>query len=469
MLSAIRNFEEIVGNAQNELDSKARRIAMTLLESAMSAADPRNLVREAIRIRGDELEIRGFSLDLSHYNRIIVVGGGKASGRMAEALEERLRDRIGSGILNVPKGTARNFKTKTIKLNEAQHPLPDEGGLKGVKEMMELLRNADDKTLVIVLLSGGGSALLPSPQDGISLEEKQQTTTLLLKCGATIEEINVIRKHISKIKGGRLAASIYPATTLCLILSDVVGDPLPSIASGPTVPDPSTFSDALEILQHYGIWEKIPQSVRKYISDGLANKNPESPKPGDIRFSKVHNIVLGSNRVALEAAEKRVKELGLNSLILSSFIEGEARHVGTVFSALGREMLTCNRPLSKPGALLAGGETTVTVVGSGKGGRNQEFALSASLKLAGLKGIVIASMGTDGLDGSSDVAGAVVDGSTLRRAKDMGIEPVGFLKNNDSYNFFKVLNDTILTGPTGTNVNDVMVVVALEEKIKNAT
>ncbi len=460
-MSAIKNFEEIVGNAQNELDSKARRIAMTLLESAISAADPRNLIRENIHIQKNKLEIRNFNLDLSHYKRIFVVGGGKASGGMAEALEEELNDRIDSGILNIPKGTARNFKTKNIKLNEAQHPLPDERGLKGVEKMMELLRNADDKTLVIVLLSGGGSALLPSPQDNISLEEKQETTTLLLKCGATIEEINIVRKHISKIKGGRLAVSIYPATTLCLTLSDVVGDSLPSIASGPTVPDPSTFADALKILRYHGIWEKIPRSVRRYINDGFANKNPESPKPGDIRFSKVYNIVLGSNRVALEAVEKKAKKLGLNSLILSSFIEGEARHVGTVFSALGREVITCNRPVSKPGVLLAGGETTVTVVGSGKGGRNQELALSASLRLTDLRSVVVASMGTDGLDGSSDVAGAVVDGSTFRRAKDMGMEPIRFLKNNDSYSFFKALNDTILTGPTGTNVNDIMVVVVL--------
>lgn len=462
-MQIIKNIQEIIKNAENESDARAREAALIILESAISAVDPRNLVRKKIRLEGHRLEVKGLHLDLNDYERILVVGGGKASGRIAEALEETLGNHIDSGILNVSRGTAKNFRTKIIELNEAGHPIPDEGGLKGVEKIIELLKGVNKRTLVICIISGGGSALLPYPQRSISLEEKQKVTSLLLKCGATIEEINIVRKHISGIKGGRLAALAYPATLLCLILSDVVGDPLPSIASGPTVPDPSTFAEAVEILKRYGVWEETPSSVRKYLNDGLANKNIESPKPGDIRLSRVHNIILGNNRVALEAAELKAKDLDFNSLILSSYIEGEARHVGTVFAALAREMVVNDHPIAKPGTLLAGGETTVTVIGSGRGGRNQELVLSAAIRLANLRGVALASIGTDGLDGSSDAAGAIVDGSTLKRAADRGMEPMSYLKNNDSYHFFKGLGDHIFTDPTGTNVNDVTVLVTLEE------
>lgn len=460
-MSIIKNSQEIVKNAQNELDARAREIALTLLESAISSVDPGNLVKKNIKLVGHNLEVVGTRLDLDDYDRIIVVGGGKASGRMAEALEEILQKRITTGVINVLRGTAGSFGTKTIVLNEAGHPIPDDGGLEGVRKMMELLKGLDERTLVINLLSGGGSALLPAPADGISLVEKQKTTSLLLKCGATIAEINVIRKHISALKGGRLAALAYPATLLCIILSDVVGDSLPSIASGPTVADPSTFSDAIRILEYYSIWEKTPESVRNYLQKGTANKNLESPKPGDPRLSRVQNIILGNNRIALESAERKATELGCNALILSSYIEGEARHVGTVLSALVKETVTTDQPIVKPGVLLAGGETTVTVTGSGRGGRNQEVALSSALRVSSLKGVAIASVGTDGLDGSSEAAGAIVDGMTLKRALDMGMEPAKYLTDNDSYHFFKNLNDVVVTGPTGTNVNDVMVLVAL--------
>ena len=460
----IKNVQEIVRNTENILDAKAREAALIILEAAISAIDPKRLVKEKVRLVEHNLVIGNLSLDLNDYNRILVVGGGKATGRMAEALEETLENRIDYGIVNIPRGTARNFKTGIIELNEAGHPIPDEGGIKGAKKIMELLRELDEKTLVITLLSGGGSALLPFPQRGISLEEKQDITNLLLRCGATIEEINVVRKHISRIKGGRLAAYAFPATILCLIISDVVGDHLPSIASGPTVPDPSTFSEAVEVLKHFYVWEKAPYAVRKCLNNGLLGKYPESPKPDDFRLSRVHNIILGNNRAALEAAELRARELGFNALILSSYIEGEARHVGSVFSSLAREMIVTNHPIAKPGILLAGGETTVTVTGSGKGGRNQETVLSSSIRLAGLMGTAIASVGTDGLDGISDAARAIIDGSTLKRALDKGLEPIKYLMNNDSYHFFKALNDLIFTGPTGTNVNDIMVLVALNSE-----
>ncbi|MDQ1280597.1 MAG: glycerate 2-kinase [Thermoproteota archaeon] len=458
----IRNFEKIIENGANKLDAEARKVALLTLESALSAVNPRNLVSEKVRFEGNVLEVGGFRLNLDDYSRILVVGGGKASGRMAEALEEKIGKRIEAGILNILKGTSNEYKTGIIELNEASHPIPDEGGLRGVEKIKKLLSTVDKKTLVVCLISGGGSAILPSPQRGISLEEKQQTTSLLLKSGATIDEINVIRKHISAIKGGRLAAMAYPATLLCLLLSDVVGDPLPTIASGPTVPDPSTFQDSIEVLKRYDIWQEVPETVRRYLTGGVEGINPESPKPGDPCFSKVHNIILGNNRVALEAAEKKAVELGLNHLIISSYIEGEARHIGTVFAAIAKEINTADRPLARSGIVLAGGETTVTVSGSGKGGRNQEIALSASLRLDNLRGVALASIGTDGLDGSSDAAGAIIDGSTLKRALEAGIDPRRYLGENDSYHFFKALNDTILTGPTGTNVNDIIVLVNLK-------
>lgn len=461
MMASIRNLKSLVENAETEADTRARQAVLTLLETALSSVDPRTLVRSRIRLEGRMLEVGTLRLSPESFGRVFVVGGGKASGAMAEALEGILGDRIHAGSVNVPKGTSHDFKTEIIKLNEARHPIPDEGGLKGVRRILGLLEGLEENNLVICLISGGGSALLPLPQTGISLEEKQGVTGLLLRCGATIDEINVVRKHISGIKGGRLASLTFPATLICLILSDVVGDPLTSIASGPTVPDPSTYSEAIGVLSRYGVWEDVPGSVRRYLEDGLEGRNPESPKPGDRRLSKVHNIVIGSNRIALEAAEEKAKAMGFNTLILSSFVEGEARHVGTVLAGVAREIAASDHPLAKPVVVLAGGETTVTVTGGGKGGRNQELVLSSSLRIGGMRGVSIASIGSDGLDGPTDAAGAVADGLTVSRALMKGLDPVGYLYDNDSYTFFRGLGDLIYTGPTGTNVNDIMVIANL--------
>ncbi|MFQ6075166.1 MAG: glycerate kinase [Candidatus Bathyarchaeia archaeon] len=456
---SIKNLKSLVENAQTEADARARQTALTLLEAALSSVDPRTLVKSKVGLEGQWLVVGTLRLSLDSFDRVFVVGGGKASGAMAEALEGILGDRVYAGSVNIPEGTSREFKTRLIELNEARHPIPDARGLKGVRRILKLLEGLEKNDLVICLISGGGSALLPMPQTGISLEEKQSVTSLLLKCGATIDEVNVVRKHISGIKGGRLASLTYPASLLCLILSDVVGDPLTSIASGPTVPDPSTYSEAVEILRRYGIWDDVPGSVRRYLEDGLEGRNPESPKPGDRRLSTVHNIVIGSNRIALEAAEEKAKALGFNTLILSSFMEGEARHVGTVFAGIAREIAASDHPLSKPAVVLAGGETTVTVTGGGRGGRNQELVLSSSLRISGIRGVSVASIGSDGLDGPTDAAGAVADGSTVSRALGEGLEPVSYLGDNDSYSFFRGLGDLIYTGPTGTNVNDIMVIV----------
>ena len=302
---------------------------------------------------------------------------------------------------------------------------------------------------------------MPQPRGAVSLDDKRKVTDALLKSGATITEINTVRKHISGFKGGWLAKAAYPATVVNLILSDVVGDPLDSIASGPTVPDTTTFGNAVEILKHHGLWNAAPNSVRNVLTDGEKGLIPETPKPGDKVFKKVHNIVVGNNFTASQAAYNCFKSDGLNSLLLTSTLEGQARDVGTVLASMAHEIVESGNPVRKPAGIVAGGETTVTVVGKGKGGRNQEIALGAALKISDMEGVVVASASTDGVDGPTDAAGAIADGKTLQRAHDLRLNPREFLANNDSYVFFDKLGDLVFTGPTGTNVCDVAVVVAL--------
>ena len=302
---------------------------------------------------------------------------------------------------------------------------------------------------------------MPLPRGRISLADKREITGALLKSGATINEINTVRKHISDFKGGWLAKKAYPATILNLILSDVVGDPLDFIASGPTVPDSTTFSDAVKVLEKYKLWEETPASIRKVLSDGKKGLIPETPKANDKAFKKVHNVVVGNNRLASLAACEHSKLRGLKALLLTAALEGEARHVGTVLATIAREVLSSGNPLKRPACIVAGGETTVTVTGKGRGGRNQEVALAAAMKLGGMDGVVVASLTTDGIDGPTDAAGAIVDGKTLTRASRMGLAPERFLADNDSYSFFSKLSDLVLTGPTGTNVNDVTTITVL--------
>jgi glycerate-2-kinase len=302
---------------------------------------------------------------------------------------------------------------------------------------------------------------MPLPRGKISIADKKEITNALLKCGATINEINTIRKHISDFKGGWLAKKAYPATILNLILSDVVGDPLDFIASGPTVPDSTTFSDAIKVLKKYRLWSKAPASIRKVLSDGEKGRIPETPKANDEAFKRVYNVVVGNNRLASLTAQKYLTSEGLNTLLLTATLEGEARHVGIMLASIVHEVSVSGNPVPKPAGIIAGGETTVTVTGKGLGGRNQEIALAAAQKLNDMNGVVVASLSTDGVDGPTDAAGAIADGKTLVRAAKMGLTPEEYLAENDSYHFFSKLGDLIFTGPTGTNVNDVSVIVAL--------
>jgi hydroxypyruvate reductase len=297
------------------------------------------------------------------------------------------------------------------------------------------------------------------PVENLSLQDKQAMTRLLLDCGAKIHEVNAVRKHLSQVKGGRLAKLAYPATIVSLILSDVVGDPIDSIASGPTAPDGSTFLDCWRIVQRYGLAERIPRSVRDFLQRGLQGIANETPKPGDPLFEKVQNVIIGNNRTALLAAKERAEGLGFNTLILSGFIEGEAREAGGFHAAIAKEILTTGNPVRRPACVISGGETTVTIRGDGHGGRNQEFALAAAINIEGMDGAVMLSAGTDGTDGPTDAAGAIVDGNTVQRAKTQGLDAGDYLQRNDSYHFLEATDDLLITGPTFTNVMDLRLVL----------
>jgi hydroxypyruvate reductase len=373
---------------------------------------------------------------------------------MAKALEEILGGRLTSGWIIVKYG--HGLPLKKIRVVEAGHPMPDQAGLEAASFILDRLRECTEEDLILCAFSGGGSALTPTLLPPLSLSEKQKTTQLLFGCGATINELNAIRKHLSAGKGGQFAKTAYPATVVSLFLSDVIGDPLDVIASGPTVPDPSTFAHCLKIVERYGLIQSLPEPVLDLLKKGAQGLIEDTPKAGDIVFAKVQNLVVGSNRAALLAAAAEARALGYKPLILSSFIQGEAREIALALAGIGKEMVVSGNPISPPACILAGGETTVTIRGMGKGGRNQELALAAAIALEDWPGIVLLSAGTDGTDGPTDAAGAFTDGDTCKEALQKGINPLEYLLNNDSYNFFDQLGQLFKTGPTRTNVMDLI-------------
>jgi glycerate 2-kinase len=432
---------------------RLRQDALSVFHSALAAVDPEEAIRRHMRLEAGTLSVGGQSYALDACDRILVVGAGKAVAPMAKALEDLLGDRIAAGMLVVKDG--HGLPLKKIRIQEAGHPVPDERGVAGTLEILKLLEGAGQRDLVVCLISGGGSALLIAPSEELRLPDKQATTKDLLACGATIHEINTIRKHLSRAKGGQLAAAAHPAAVLSLILSDVVGDDLDVIGSGPTVPDRSVFKDAIEILQRYEIWDRTPGPVRDRLSQGARGLLAETPKPGDPAFQRSTQVLVGSCLRALDAAAQAAERLGYQPLVLSSKVEGEAREVAKAFAAIGKEILSSHHPLKPPACVLMGGETTVTLLGEGRGGRNQEFVLAGAIALEGIERIALLAGGTDGTDGPTDAAGALADGFTISRAKALGMNPFAFLKRSDSYHFFKPLDDLILTGPTRTNVMDV--------------
>ena len=415
---------------------------MEILRAALEAADPAGAVARALE-----------SGKYDRYRRIFVIGAGKAGATMAQAAEKVLGRRIEAGLVNTKYGHLA--KLRRIELNECGHPVPDERGVEGARRIARIAEEAGPDDLVICLISGGASALLPLPAEPVTLAEKQETTRLLLACGANIHEINAVRKHISRIKGGQLARLASPAAVESLLLSDVIGDDLDVIGSGPTAPDASTFQRALEILNKYGIGGKTPAAVRGRLEQGATGKIPETPKPGDVVFRRTRNRVIGSNRLAVDAAARKARELGFRTLVLSTFVEGETREIARMHAAIAREMVASGRPARPRACIVTGGETTVTLRGQGLGGRNQEFVLAAALDIAGLENVVVLSAGTDGTDGPTDAAGAIADGRTLER----DCRAAAFLAENDSYHYFDALGDLVRTGPTGTNVMDVRILL----------
>jgi glycerate 2-kinase len=447
-------------NPPTDLIRRTRDDAVAIFEKGLEAVAPDVAVRRFCQRRGNALKIGEQSFQLDKYDRIFVVGAGKATAPMASTLEELLGDDLSAGVITVKYGhTAKLSKIQTV---EAGHPVPDRNGELGSEKILSIATSAGEKDLLFCLISGGGSALLPKAAPGVSLADKQETTRILLACGATIHEINMLRKHLSIIKGGQLAVTAAPATVVSLILSDVVGDNLDAIASGPTVPDNSTFADCMKIVNKYAIADQLPEPVLNHLKKGLSGQVPETPKADDPVFENTSNIVIGSNIEALLAAEKEAAGRGYTTQVLSSMIEGETCEVARLHSAIAREILRTGHPVKPPACILSGGETTVTLKGDGLGGRNQEFALCAAADIAGTRPVVLLSGGTDGNDGPTDAAGAIVDNTTIERAATAKLNIAGYLSNNDSYHFFKALGDLLITGPTNTNVMDLRILLIPE-------
>jgi hydroxypyruvate reductase len=438
--------------------ARLRAAARAILEAALAAADPYRLVRRHVARVRDGVRVAGLFHPLAR-GRVVVVAAGKAAVPMARAAEDALGDRLSEGLA---VSTAQSAPLARVRFLSAGHPVPDARGLAAADEVAALARGLGRNDLVIVLLSGGASALLSAPTTGISLQDKARTTALLLRQGATIHELNAVRKHLSRLKGGGLAREARPARIATLVLSDVVGDDLSTIASGPTVPDATTFADALAVLRRRGALGRVPAAVRERLEKGARGELDETPKPGDRVFRRDVVQVVGSNRLSVEAAAREARRWDLRLLVLTTRLEGEAREVARVLVSLLRECVETGRPRRTPVCLLAGGETTVTVRGDGRGGRNQELVVAAAEGLEGFPApAVVAALATDGVDGASDAAGGVADDRSTLRAAALGLaSPAAFLAANDSNGFLGPLGDLIVTGPTGTNVIDVLVLLA---------
>jgi len=427
-----------------------REAALDIWRVALAAAAVDPLVRSALRRDGDTLTCGSRTVDLGEISRVVVLGCGKAAAAMAAAVESVLGDRISEGFVVVKDGYLR--PTRIVEVAEAGHPVPDRRGVAAAGRLLAMAGQATSRDLVVFVVSGGGSALLPAPAPAVTLREKQEVTRLLLAAGATIGELNAVRKHLSLLKGGQLARAAAPATVLTLLLSDVIGDPLDVIASGPTAPDPSTFRDALDVLTRRGVLDRVPPAVKQRLEAGCRGEVAETPKPGDPLFTGVTNLVIGNNRLVVEAAAERARSLGYTARVASTAVQGEAR-------AIAVDLVTQGRALPPPACLVAGGETTVTVRGDGRGGRCQEFALAAALTLEADDDLVVLAGGTDGTDGPTDAAGGIVDAGTVARGRAAGVDAARALDDNDAHTLLGAAGDLLVSGPTNTNLLDLYLVV----------
>ena len=434
-----------------------RRAAAKILAEAIRAVDPGAATGRAIVRTSTGVRIAGRTYRLRDHAKVIVVGAGKASAPMARAAERALGRRITAGLVTAARGP--RDRPSRIIVREAAHPVPDAAGEAAAREMLALVCGLGPDDLVLCLLSGGGSALLPLPRDGLSLQDLAETTNLLLRSGADIVELNTVRKHLSAIAGGQLARGAAPARVATLAISDVVGSPPDAIASGPTVPDPTTFADALAVLDRYGVAARVPAAVRGVLERGRDGAIPDTPKPGDPVFREAAMTIVADNLAAARAAATAARAAGFHALLLSTYLEGEARHAGRVLAGIARQIAATGDPVRRPACVVCGGETTVTVTGGGRGGRNQELALAAAAAIAGVPDTLIVGFATDGRDGPTDAAGGAVDGATLARARRAGLDPARRLRNNDAYPLLRTTGDLITTGPTGTNVADLALVL----------
>jgi hydroxypyruvate reductase/glycerate 2-kinase len=456
-MTHIKNTNRLISNGNVSL----RRPALDIIEHALSAVDPYAAVRNLVHLDGDKLTVGHLELDRTLSPRIFIIGSGKATYPIAKALEEMLGDRITDGVVICKYGQEGTLERSKLYL--ADHPIPDEAGLLAAKEALKQARRTQPGDVVFGCITGGSSALMPLPVEGISLDEKKHVNRLLLTCGANIVEINAVRKHLSQIKGGRLAAAMHPEAHLInLTVSDVIGDPLDYITD-PTVPDTSTFDDARATLSKYDLWPHLPDSVVGFLRS--AGQDQENPKGVDLARHKRNNFIIISASEACEAASAKATDLGFQSMILSSMFEGESRELGRTFAAIAKEVVQNRRPLEPPCVIIGGGETTVKIDGlAGKGGPNQEFALGAAPYIAGIGSVLIAGLDSDGTDGPTESAGGLVDDQTLYRARRIGINLFDGLSNHDVTPIFRKLGDEIYTGATGTNVNDLKLMVILPQQ-----
>lgn len=439
-----------------------RDIAQKIIDKALKAVDPYQAVINHLKRNDDTLVCGSHTYDLANFDRVRIIGFGKGSTPMAQAAHDLLADKITDGLVIVKYGhiLADNINISPVALVEAGHPVPDEKSLAHSTTLVSMLADGTESDLVLCLISGGGSALLTRPVDGISLADVQTLTKALLAAGATINEINAIRKHLSSVKGGQLARLAHPATLISLILSDVGGDPLDVIASGPTTPDFSTFEEALRLLEKYHLTKQVAPSIPAHLQAGRSGSKPETPKQDDPAFKRVQNHIIANNQMALEAAVEAARELGWHADSFGPFLEGEATEVARQIAFLARTVSLNSTIFKKPAALIFGGETTVTLKGNGLGGRNQQLALATALHIQNSANLLVAYIATDGNDGPTDAAGAIVDGQTISKATTAGLDPLAYLDNNDSYHFFRAIDDLIITGPTNTNVNDIVLILA---------
>jgi glycerate 2-kinase len=435
-----------------------------IMAEALNSVNAEDIIQKHVTSDVNHLIVDNTRYDFSNYQQIYVIGAGKACVPMAASLQKVLKNKITSGLIITKDGYVDfgNINPKgKVEILVASHPLPDQRNINAASKLISFISNINHNDLVILLLSGGGSALLMCPASGISLDDIGNTTSVLMRCGASISEINTIRKHMDLFKGGGLIKFLASATVISLIISDVVGDNLEVIASGPTVADPTTFVDAWTIFQKYEILEKIPTRVKNHILNGIKGEIDETMKPGDPLLSKVYNVIVGRNIDAVNNAEKLANLLGFHTKLLTTCLEGEAAQIGKSIVNEVNHMFSPSFLVSRPACLIAGGETTVTISGKGVGGRNQELALGAVKELSGSNQIILSSLATDGGDGPTDAAGAVATNETYSRGLEKGLDPNDFLLNNDSYHYFNKLGDLIKIGPTLTNVNDLVFIFFL--------